>query len=83
MIVQLSRMRDGTRRLTAISELTGMEGDVIQMQDIVRYNRLGVDDRGTIIGEFRATGIRPRFLTDVQSIGLKVDPRIFDPTTRF
>ena len=83
MIVQLSRMRDGTRRLTAISELTGMEGDVIQMQDIVRYNRLGVDDKGMIIGEFRATGIRPRFLSDVQSIGLKVDPRIFDPTTRF
>ncbi|AWB49507.1 type II secretion system protein E [Gemmobacter aquarius] len=83
MIVQLSRMRDGTRRLTAISELTGMEGDVIQMQDIVRYNRLGVDDKGMIIGEFRATGIRPRFLTDVQSIGLRVDPRIFDPTTRF
>ncbi len=83
MIVQLSRMRDGTRRLTAISELTGMESDVIQMQDIVRYNRLGVDDKGAIIGEFRATGIRPRFLSDVQSIGLKVDARIFDPTTRF
>lgn len=83
LIVQLSRMRDGTRRMTAISELTGMEGDVIQMQDIVRYNRVGVDDKGMIIGEFRATGIRPRFLADVQSIGLKVDPRIFDPTTRF
>lgn len=83
LIVQLSRMRDGTRRMTAISELTGMEGDVIQMQDIVRYNRLGVDDKGKILGEFRATGIRPRFLTDVQSIGLKVDARIFDPTTRF
>ncbi len=83
LIVQLSRMRDGTRRMTAISELTGMEGDVIQMQDIVRYNRLGVDDKGKIIGEFRSTGIRPRFLTEVQSIGLKVDARIFDPTTRF
>lgn len=83
LIVQLSRMRDGTRRMTAISELTGMEGEVIQMQDIVRYNRLGVDDSGKIIGEFRATGIRPRFLAEVQSIGLKVDARIFDPTTRF
>ncbi|WP_241741524.1 CpaF family protein [Paragemmobacter straminiformis] len=83
LIVQLSRMRDGTRRMTAISELTGMEGEVIQMQDIVRYNRLGVDDNGKIIGEFRATGIRPRFLAEVQSIGLKVDARIFDPTTRF
>ena len=69
--------------MTAISELTGMEGDVIQMQDLVRYNRLGVDEKGMIIGEFRATGIRPRFLTEVASIGLHVDARIFDPTTRF
>jgi pilus assembly protein CpaF len=83
IIIQLSRMRDGTRRMTAISELTGMEGDVIQLQDIVRYNRLGIDDKGMIIGEFRATGIRPRFLTEVATIGLKVDPRSFDPTTRF
>lgn len=83
LIIQLTRMRDGTRRMTAISELTGMEGDVIQMQDLVRYNRLGVDEKGMIIGEFRATGIRPRFLTEVASIGLHVDARIFDPTTRF
>jgi pilus assembly protein CpaF len=83
VIIQLSRMRDGTRRMTAISELTGMESDVIQLQDIVRYNRLGIDEHGMIIGEFRATGIRPRFLTEVATIGLKVDPRIFDPTTRF
>ena len=83
VIIQLSRMRDGTRRMTAISELTGMESEVIQLQDIVRYNRLGIDEHGMIIGEFRATGIRPRFLTEVATIGLKVDPRIFDPTTRF
>lgn len=83
IVIQLTRMRDGTRRMTAISELTGMEGDVVQMQDLVRFNRLGVDERGMIIGEFRATGIRPRFLSDVASIGLHIDARIFDPTTRF
>ena len=83
MIIQLSRMRDGTRKMTAISELTGMEGDVIQLQDIVRFNRTGVDENGNILGEFRATGIRPRFLTEVATIGLRVDPRMFDPTTRF
>jgi pilus assembly protein CpaF len=82
LIIQLSRMRDGTRRVTAISELTGMEGDVVQIQDIMKFNRIGVDEDGRVIGEFRSTGIRPRFLTDISTIGLKVDMSIFDPTTR-
>ena len=82
LIIQLSRMRDGTRRVTAISELTGMEGDVVQLQDIIKYNRTGVDEDGRVLGEFRATGIRPRFLSDISTIGLKVDMSIFDPTTK-
>ena len=82
LIIQLSRLRDGTRRVTAISELTGMEGDVVQIQDIMKFNRIGVDEDGRVIGEFRSTGIRPRFLTDISTIGLKVDMSIFDPTTR-
>ena len=82
VILQLSRMRDGTRRVTAISELTGMEGDVVQIQDIIKYHRTGVDEDGRVIGEFRSTGIRPRFLSEISTIGLKVDMSIFDPTTR-
>ncbi|MFD1196052.1 CpaF family protein [Seohaeicola saemankumensis] len=82
LIIQLSRMRDGSRRVTAISELTGMEGDVVQIQDIMKYQRTGVDDDGRVIGEFRPTGIRPRFLSDISTIGLKVDMSIFDPTTK-
>ncbi len=82
LILQLNRMRDGTRRVTAISEITGMEGDVIQLQDIMRYHRTGVAEDGTVIGEFRSTGIRPRFLTEISNIGVKVDLRIFDPTTK-
>lgn len=82
VILQLSRMRDGTRRVTAISELTGMEGDVVQLQDIIKYNRTGVDENGRVLGEFRATGIRPRFLSEISTIGLKVDMSIFDPTTK-
>lgn len=81
VIIQLSRMRDGTRRVTSIAELTGMEGEVIQLQEIMKFNRLGVDDDGRVIGEFRATGIRPRFLHDVATIGLKIDMKIFDPST--
>jgi pilus assembly protein CpaF len=82
LILQLNRMRDGSRRVTAISELTGLEGDVVQVQDIMRFHRIGVDEDGSIIGEFRATGIRPRFLQEIATIGLKVDQRVFDPTIK-
>lgn len=82
VILQLSRMRDGTRRVTAISELTGMEGDVVQLQDIIKYNRTGVDEDGRVLGEFRSTGIRPRFLSDISTIGMKVDMSMFDPTKK-
>jgi len=82
LIVQLSRMRDGTRRVTAISEITGMEGDVIQLQDIMKYHRLGVQEDGRVVGEFRATGIRPRFLSELSTMGLHIDLKIFDPTTK-
>jgi pilus assembly protein CpaF len=80
LIVQLTRLRDGTRRVVSISEITGMETDVIQQQEIMRFNRLGVDDDGRILGEYRATGIRPRFLEDLASMGLAVDKSYFDPS---
>ncbi|MBT8459208.1 MAG: CpaF family protein, partial [Boseongicola sp.] len=80
MFLQLTRLRDGTRRVTSISEVTGMEGDVIQLQEIMKFNRLGVDEDGKIIGEFRATGIRPKFLEEIETMGLKVDKASFDPS---
>ena len=60
LIVQISRLSDGTRRVTAISELTGMENDVITMQDIFVFERTGIGPAGKVIGRFRATGIRPK-----------------------
>jgi len=60
LIVQISRLSDGTRRVTAISELTGMENDVITMQDIFVFERTGVSSHGKVLGRFRATGIRPK-----------------------
>ena len=60
LIVQISRLSDGTRRVTAISELTGMENDVITMQDIFMFERTGVSSNGKVVGRFRATGIRPK-----------------------
>ena len=80
MIVQLSRLRDGSRRVITISEITGMEGDVIQLQDIMKFVRTGVRDDGTIIGEYRATGIRPRFLKDLETMGVNLNPEYFDPS---
>lgn len=80
LLVQLSRLRDGTRRVTAISEITGMEGDVVQLQNIMSFKRLGVDEDGRIRGEFRATGIRPSFLEELQTMGVNLKPEYFDPS---
>ncbi|MBS1180876.1 MAG: type secretion system protein [Proteobacteria bacterium] len=80
LIVQLTRLSDGKRRVTSISEITGMEGDIIQMQEIFRFNRLRTEADGTVVGEFRATGIRPRFLEDLVAKGISVPSAYFDPT---
>ncbi|MCA0997986.1 CpaF family protein [Alloyangia pacifica] len=80
LIVQLERLRDGTRRVTSIAEITGMEGDVVQLQEIMAFKRTGVDEHGKVLGSFRATGIRPRFLEDLQSMGLKLNSDHFDPS---
>jgi len=62
LIVQLSRGTDGKRRVSSISEITGMEGSVITLQEIFRFEQSGVAEDGQILGEFRATGVRPRVL---------------------
>jgi pilus assembly protein CpaF len=76
MVVQVARMSDGTRRVTSISEVTGMEGETITMQEIFQYERTGVDREGTVLGRFRPTGIRPRFAERLKACGLQL-PRVF------
>jgi len=76
LVVQVARLSDGTRRVTAISEITGMEGETITMQDIFLYERTGVDSQGQVIGRFRPTGIRPRFAERLKACGLQL-PRVF------
>jgi pilus assembly protein CpaF len=76
MVVQVARLSDGTRRITSISEITGMEGETITMQEIFQYERTGVDREGKLTGRFRATGIRPRFSERLKACGLQL-PRIF------
>jgi pilus assembly protein CpaF len=76
LVVQVARLSDGTRRVTAISEITGMEGETITMQEIFQYERTGVDSQGQVIGRFRPTGIRPRFAERLKACGLQL-PRVF------
>jgi pilus assembly protein CpaF len=80
VIVQISRFSDGSRKLTHISEIAGMEGQVVTMQDIFRFEQTGVDAEGRIRGAFRSTGIRPRFAEKFESQGIQLSPNIFAGT---
>jgi pilus assembly protein CpaF len=80
MVVQLQRMSDGKRKVITVSEVTGIEGDVIQMQEIFRYNRTGTSEDGSVQGNFQATGVRPKFLGDLAARGISVPSGYFDPS---
>src|SRR2546428_1837180 len=77
-VIQIARMSDGARKLIAISEITGMETDVITMQDIFVFERHGIDESGKVRGQFRATGIRPRFAERLALSGCRLRPALFD-----
>ncbi len=79
LIVQVQRLSDGTRKVVSISEITGMEGEVVQMQEIMKFKKIRTDEEGRIHGEFRATGLRPRFIEEFAEIGIVVPAAIFDP----
>ena len=79
LIVQLSRQSDGKRKVTSIAEITGLEGDIIQMQEIFKYVRTGTAADGTVQGHFVATGVRPRFLAELVNQGIKIPGSYFDP----
>jgi pilus assembly protein CpaF len=78
LVIQLQRLPDGKRRMTSVSEITGMEGDVIQMQEIYRFVKEHTDEKGNIHGSFRATGIRPDFLTELKAYGIVLPASHFD-----
>ncbi len=77
VILQLSRMSDGTRKVVTVSEVTGMEGEVVVMQDIFVFEKRGLDRDGKVAGEFRATGVRPKFLDAVHASGIHLPSTIF------
>ncbi len=80
VIVQLQRLSDGKRRVTSIAEITGLEGDIIQMQEIYKFVRTATAEDGTVQGHFQATGVRPRFLADLVAKGIKIPGAYFDPS---
>lgn len=79
LLVHVSRLSDGSRKVMCISEITGMEGEVITLQDIFQYEKMGVRPDGKVIGLFRATGIRPKFTSRLKASGVDLPDYIFDP----
>ena len=80
-VVQVARLSDGTRKVISVSEITGLEGDVIAMQDIFVFERRGIDEAGKVRGTFRATGVRPHFSERLASYGARLRAALFDSRT--
>jgi pilus assembly protein CpaF len=83
IVIQVSRLSDGRRKLISLSEITGMEGEVVTMQEIFRFRQSGVDEEGVVKGRFEATGIRPRFLDQVMAHGISLSAELFRPDAKF
>jgi pilus assembly protein CpaF len=77
-VVQVARLSDGTRKVTSVSEVNGMEGDTIVMQEIFTFERQGIDENGKVRGTFRATGIRPQFADRLASYGTRLRASLFE-----
>jgi pilus assembly protein CpaF len=82
VVIQVSRLSDGRRKLMSLSELTGMEGDVITMQEIFRFKMSGRDEKGRVLGHFEATGIRPKFMSELADRGIALPADLFRPDQR-
>ena len=78
VIVQVSRLSDGRRKIMSVSEITGMEGNVVTMQDVFSFKRTGIGENGQVLGTFGSTGIRPRFLEKLRLSGVELPPSTFD-----
>jgi pilus assembly protein CpaF len=79
VVVHVSRLGDGKRKVTSIKEITGMESEIITMQDIFVYEQTGVAEDGKVLGHFKATGIRPRFIDRLRVYGVQISDNLFDP----
>jgi len=78
IVVQQARMSDGTRKVTSIAEITGMEGDIVTMQEIFRFDKLGLGPDGKVLGRFVATGVRPKVCERLKTMGVTLPPDLFE-----
>lgn len=83
LVVQAARLSDGSRRVVSVAEITGMEGNVVQMQEIFKFARSHTDENGKVHGKFVATGIRPQFLEEMNRRGVDISSDLFDPQREF
>jgi len=82
VVIQVGRLSDGRRKLLSLSELTGMEGDVVTMQEIFRFRQTGISPEGQVLGKFEATGIRPKFIEQVMAHGVTLSAELFRPDAK-
>jgi pilus assembly protein CpaF len=80
-VIQIARLSDGTRKVVSISEIAGMEGETISMQEIFKFERQGISDTGQVRGTFKATGIRPKFAERLSAAGCRLRPGLFETET--
>jgi pilus assembly protein CpaF len=78
VVVQVSRLSDGTRKVVSVAEITGMEGNVVTMQDIFVFQKRGIRESGEVIGEFVATGVRPKFAERLLVTGIQLPSSMFN-----
>jgi pilus assembly protein CpaF len=83
LIIQQTRLKDGSRKVTAITEVVGMEGDIVVLTDIFKFEQTSMGENGKIIGELKATGIRPIFTPRLDAAGFKLGAEVFMPPGGF
>jgi pilus assembly protein CpaF len=82
LVIHLSRLSDGTRKVVRVTEIVGMEEDVVTTQDIFTFDQQGIDAEGRVVGFHRATGVRPKFTERLAQAGIHLGSEIFDPSKR-
>ena len=80
VVVQMTRLSDGTRKMTSLQEITGMEGEIVTLQEIFVFEQTGLDEERMVKGKFHATGVRPKFVERFRALGIDIDSEVFDPT---
>jgi pilus assembly protein CpaF len=82
LVIHVSRLSDGTRKVVRVTEIVGMEEDVVTTQDIFTFDQQGIDADGRVVGFHRATGVRPKFTERLARVGVHLGSEVFDPSTR-